>query len=146
MPKELKRNGDAVRLQGVWVVTVGEPGAKGYRWTFEGEKLFAGGNADTKGIEYGLALRMNGSGRMTVTGHVPTSLTLAAAIDSGMDQVAHLPIRGDLASDSGKAQIAYFKARGTVFDPTASWGEIGGHSTAEPLEHFQPGAPHMPSP
>lgn len=84
--------------------------------------------------------------RMMVTGHIPNSLTLIAAIDSGMDQVAHLPIRGDLASDSGKAMIAHFKARGTVFDPTASWGEIGGHASAEPLEHFQPGAPHMPSP
>ena len=82
---------------------------------------------------------------LIVTGHIPNSLTLTAAIDSGMDQVAHLPIRGDLASDSGKAMIAKFKARGTVFDPTASWGEIGGHSTAEPLEHFQPGAVHMPS-
>ena len=61
VPKELKRNSDAERMQGVWVVTVGEPGAKGYRWTFEGEKMFAGGTADTKGIEYGLALRLNNS-------------------------------------------------------------------------------------
>lgn len=83
--------------------------------------------------------------KMTVTGHIPTSLSLTAAIDSGMDQVAHLPIRGDLASDSGKRMIAQFVQRHTVFDPTASWNEIGGHSTAEPLEHFQPGAPHMPS-
>lgn len=82
---------------------------------------------------------------LIVTGHIPNSLTLSAAIDSGMDQVAHLPIRGDLASDSGKAMIAKFKSRGIIFDPTASWGEIGGHSTAEPLEHFQPGAAHMPS-
>ena len=63
VPKELKKPSDAERLQGVWVVTVGEPGAKGYRWTFEGEKLFAGGNADTKGLEYGLALRLNNSVR-----------------------------------------------------------------------------------
>lgn len=83
--------------------------------------------------------------KMTVTGHIPTSLSLSAAIDSGMDQVAHLPIRGDLASDSGKRMIAQFVQHHTVFDPTASWNEIGGHSTAEPLEHFQPGAPHMPS-
>ena len=82
---------------------------------------------------------------LIVTGHIPNSLTLSAAIDSGMDQVAHLPIRGDLASDSGTAMIAKFKSRGIIFDPTASWGEIGGHSTAEPLEHFQPGAVHMPS-
>lgn len=63
VPKELKTKSDAERLQGVWLVTVGEPGAKGYRWTFEGEKLFAGGNADTKGLEYGLALRINNSVR-----------------------------------------------------------------------------------
>ncbi len=82
---------------------------------------------------------------MTVTGHIPVSMTLSAAIEAGMDQVAHLPIRADLASDSGKRMIAQFVKRRTVFDPTASWNEIGGHSTAEPLEHFQPGAPHMPS-
>ncbi len=63
VPKELKRDTDAERLQGVWLVTVGESGAKGYRWTFEGEKMFAGGTADTKGIEYGLALRLNSSVR-----------------------------------------------------------------------------------
>ena len=34
---------------------------------------------------------------MTVTGHIPTSLSLLAAIDSGMDQVAHLPIRADVS-------------------------------------------------
>ena len=82
---------------------------------------------------------------LTVTGHIPNSLTLMAAIDSGMDQVAHLPVRADLTSDSGRRMIAHFKERGTVFDPTASWGEIGGHSAAEPLESFQPGARHMPS-
>jgi hypothetical protein len=42
---------------GCRVVEKGQPGAKGYRWTFEGEKLFAGGNADTKGIEYSFTLR-----------------------------------------------------------------------------------------
>ena len=52
VPKELKVRPDAERIQGVWIVTQGQPGAKGYRWTFEGEKLFAGGTPDTKGIEY----------------------------------------------------------------------------------------------
>lgn len=57
VPKELKAPADGERMRGVWLVVVGEPGAKGYRWTFEGEKLFAGGTADTKGLEYGFVIR-----------------------------------------------------------------------------------------
>ena len=75
---------------------------------------------------------------MTVTGHIPTSLTLLAAVDSGMDQVAHQPIRGELGSDSLQRTIAYLARKGTVVDPTSSWGEIGGHAQSEPLQSFQP--------
>jgi len=82
---------------------------------------------------------------MTVTGHIPNSLSLLAAIDSGMDHVAHLPLRGDAQSDTVRKQIAHLKAKGTVVDPTASWGEIGGHSQAEPLESFQPVTAHLPA-
>jgi imidazolonepropionase-like amidohydrolase len=82
---------------------------------------------------------------MTVTGHIPVSLTLLAAVDSGMDQVAHMPIRGDATSDSVRATIAHLKARRTVLDPTESWAEIGGHSTAEPLQSFQPVTQHLPT-
>ena len=32
-----------------------------------------------------------------------------------------------------------------MVDPTASWGEIGGHSSAEPLESFQPVTAHLPA-
>jgi imidazolonepropionase-like amidohydrolase len=81
---------------------------------------------------------------MTVTGHIPTSLSLLAAIDSGMDHVAHLPLRGDPQSDTVRKQIAHLKAKGIVVDPTASWGEIGGHSQSEPLESFQPVTAHLP--
>jgi imidazolonepropionase-like amidohydrolase len=81
---------------------------------------------------------------MTVTGHIPTSLTLLAAIDSGMDQVAHQPIRAEAGSDSLARIIEHLKAHHTVIDPTASWNEIGGHSQAEPLEHFQPVTRHLP--
>jgi imidazolonepropionase-like amidohydrolase len=81
---------------------------------------------------------------MTVTGHIPNSLSLVAAIDSGMDQVAHLPLRGDPRSDSVKRVIAHLRAKGTVIDPTASWGEIGGHSTAESVQNFQPVLQHLP--
>jgi imidazolonepropionase-like amidohydrolase len=82
---------------------------------------------------------------MTVTGHIPNSLSLVAAVDSGMDHVAHLPLRGDAQSDTVRKQIAHLKAKGTVVDPTASWGEIGGHSSAEPLESFQPVTAHLPA-
>ena len=63
VPKELKVPSDAEKLQGVWIVVKGEPGSKGYRWTFEGEKLFAGGTADTKGIEYGFVIQPDASPR-----------------------------------------------------------------------------------
>ena len=81
---------------------------------------------------------------MTVTGHIPNSLSLLAAVDSGMDQVAHLPVRGDPRSDSTKVVIEHLAARGVVIDPTASWGEIGGHSTAESVQSFQPVLQHLP--
>jgi imidazolonepropionase-like amidohydrolase len=81
---------------------------------------------------------------MTVTGHVPTALTLLAAVDSGMDQIAHLPVRGDPQSDSVRHVIAELKRHGTVIDPTASWGEILGHSTAEPVTNLQPVLHHLP--
>ncbi|MEO7996896.1 MAG: amidohydrolase family protein, partial [Gemmatimonadaceae bacterium] len=79
---------------------------------------------------------------MTVTGHIPTSLSLQAAIDSGMDQVAHQPIRAE--GDSLKVLLQFLKQHNTVIDPTASWNEIGGHSQAEPLQNFQPVTQHLP--
>jgi imidazolonepropionase-like amidohydrolase len=81
---------------------------------------------------------------MTVTGHVPNSLSLLAAVDSGMDHIAHLPIRAAPGSDSLAQIIAHLRERGTVIDPTASWGEIGGHSTAESVQNFQPVLQHLP--
>ncbi|MBI3567938.1 MAG: amidohydrolase family protein [Gemmatimonadetes bacterium] len=81
---------------------------------------------------------------MTVTGHVPTSLSLLAAVDSGMDHIAHQPVRGDPASDSVRQVIAALKAHGTVIDPTASWGELLGHSTSVPVSAFQPVIERLP--
>jgi imidazolonepropionase-like amidohydrolase len=83
---------------------------------------------------------------MSVTGHLPRSLSITAAVDSGMDQFAHLPIRGDAESDSTKAVIAYLRAHGTVIDPTESWNEIGGHSREESVQTFQPVLQHLPPP
>ena len=81
---------------------------------------------------------------MRCTGHVPTSMDLHEAIDAGMDQLAHFPVRGDLTTDEGKKQLAHFVARKTIFDPTASWGEIGGKSAQEPMENIQPVLQHLP--
>ena len=83
---------------------------------------------------------------MRCTGHVPNSMDLHEAIDAGMDQLAHFPVRGDLTTDEGKKQISHFLAKKTVFDPTASWGEIGGKSAAEPMENIQPVLKHLPRP
>ena len=81
---------------------------------------------------------------MTVTGHVPASLTVLAAVDSGMDHIAHLPIRGEPGSDSVRHIVEGLRAHGTVLDPTASWGELLGHSTAQPVASFQPGVDELP--
>jgi imidazolonepropionase-like amidohydrolase len=81
---------------------------------------------------------------MTVTGHVPRALGLMASVDSGMDHIAHLPIRGDTASDTVKAQIASLRKHGTVVDPTAAWGELLGHSTAEPVSNLIAGVVNLP--
>jgi imidazolonepropionase-like amidohydrolase len=76
---------------------------------------------------------------MTVTGHVPRAMTLASMVDSGADNVAHLPVRGDTSSDAVKQQIQMLAAKHVVIDPTASWNELLGHSTQTPLTSFQPG-------
>jgi imidazolonepropionase-like amidohydrolase len=83
---------------------------------------------------------------MSVTGHLPRSLSITAAVDSGMDQFAHLPVRGDPQSEGTKAVIAYLRAHGTVIDPTESWNEIGGHSREESVQAFQPVLQHLPPP
>jgi imidazolonepropionase-like amidohydrolase len=81
---------------------------------------------------------------MTVTGHVPKSLTVLSAVDSGMDHIAHLPIRGEPGSDSVRRIVDGLRAHRTVLDPTASWGELLGHSTAQPVASFQPGVDQLP--
>jgi imidazolonepropionase-like amidohydrolase len=81
---------------------------------------------------------------MTVTGHVPASLTVLAAVDSGMDHIAHMPVRGEPGSDSVRQIIEGLRVHGTVLDPTASWGELLGHSTAQPVATFQPGVDDLP--
>lgn len=83
---------------------------------------------------------------MTVTGHVPASMTLESAVTAGMDQIAHLPIRGEASDPDVVKTIAFLKAHGTVLDPTQSWGELLGHALGTPIAAFQPGIAKVPPP
>jgi imidazolonepropionase-like amidohydrolase len=83
---------------------------------------------------------------MTVTGHVPQGMTSQSVVEAGFDGIAHMQLRGQSGSDASKQQIAFFKAHGTVMDPTESWNELGGHSAAHPIESFQPGVARLPTP
>lgn len=80
---------------------------------------------------------------MTVTGHVPTGLTLRDVITMGYDHVAHLVVRGTPGSDELKDTIAFVKAHGTVMDPTISWNEMLGRSAQTPLIDIEPGLAHV---
>jgi imidazolonepropionase-like amidohydrolase len=83
---------------------------------------------------------------MTVTGHVPNGMTIEDAAAAGMDQVAHLAIRGEAGSEEVARTIAFLKAHHTVIDPTQSWNELLGHALGEPIAAFQPGVTKIPPP
>jgi imidazolonepropionase-like amidohydrolase len=76
---------------------------------------------------------------MTVTGHVPRSLTLREAVEAGMDQIAHLPITGDPDTAEVESTVEFLRRHGTVVDPVISWNELLGRSAATPVAAFQPG-------
>jgi hypothetical protein len=61
-----------------------------------------------------------------------------------MDQIAHHPIRREVASDSVRRIIGVLKSRGTVIDPTMSWGALLGHSTTVPASDFRPVIDRLP--
>jgi len=83
---------------------------------------------------------------MTVTGHVPNGMTAQSVVEAGFDSIAHMQLRGQAGSAESKAQIAFFKAHGTVMDPTSSWNELGGHPSGAPLDSFLPGVSRLPLP
>jgi imidazolonepropionase-like amidohydrolase len=76
---------------------------------------------------------------MTVTGHVPTSLGTARAVEAGMDHVAHMPINGDPASVETRALIDLLAKRNTVIDPTLPWNELLGHAPETTIGQFEAG-------
>jgi len=81
---------------------------------------------------------------MTVTGHVPNGMTIDQAVIAGMDQIAHLGIRGEAGSDDVNRIIGVLKAHKTVIDPTQSWNELLGHAAGTPIAAFQPGVTKIP--
>jgi imidazolonepropionase-like amidohydrolase len=83
---------------------------------------------------------------MTVTGHVPTAMTLREAVEAGMDHIAHLAVRDEPGSEDLRRTTAFLRDHGTVLDPTLSWGELLGRSTSTPIAEFQPGFPKIPPP
>jgi imidazolonepropionase-like amidohydrolase len=75
---------------------------------------------------------------------VPQGMTSQSVVEAGFDSIAHMQLRGTAGSDASKAQIAFFRAHGTVMDPTESWNELGGRPASTPLESFLPGIARLP--
>jgi imidazolonepropionase-like amidohydrolase len=83
---------------------------------------------------------------MTVTGHIPRSLTLERAVEMGMDHVAHQPISARSDAAEARRLIALLAKHGTVIDPTQSWNELLSRSYETPIESFLPGFGDAPWP
>ena len=82
---------------------------------------------------------------MTVTGHVPTALGTAKAVEAGMDHVAHLPVNGDPSSPEVRTLIDLLARRRTVVDPTLPWNELLGHAPETAIESFEAGFSRAPA-
>lgn len=83
---------------------------------------------------------------MSVTGHVPNGMTIVDAVEAGMDQIAHLAIRGEAGSADMTRTIDVLKRSATVMDPTQSWNELLGHAAGSDVASFQPGFHKIPAP
>lgn len=100
---------------------------------------------------------------MTVTGHVPTGMTTAQAVEAGMDQINHIqypasdlqsftatpsnpnhPVaKTDFSSPADQKKLALFQQHKTVFDPTLSLMEWLTHTRSRPVASFEPGVTHI---
>jgi imidazolonepropionase-like amidohydrolase len=83
---------------------------------------------------------------MTVTGHIPTGMSIEQAVSAGMDHIAHLAIRGEAGSEEVSRTIGFLRDHKTVMDPTQSWNELLGHAAGAPVAAFQPGIAKIPPP
>ncbi len=96
---------------------------------------------------------------MSVTGHVPAALNAFQGVEAGMDQINHLNYvsqmmrvpgggRGapvELDSERARKAIQFFLDHHTVIDPTASWGEMGGHPSTVDIRSFEPAIVKAPA-
>lgn len=106
---------------------------------------------------------------LTVTGHIPNGMNAFQGVEAGMDQINHIqylpavmrpkdfkPQQGvppppiDVESPEAKQAIQFFKAHGTVFDPTVALFELLFHPNDTPVSSFEPGvlkvAPELAGP
>jgi imidazolonepropionase-like amidohydrolase len=83
---------------------------------------------------------------MTVTGHIPNGMSIEQAVSAGMDQIAHLAIRGEAGSEEVARIIGFLRDHKTVMDPTQSWNELLGHAAGAPVTAFQPAIEKIPPP
>ena len=84
---------------------------------------------------------------MHVTGHIPSGMSLQQAVDSGMDEFAHLSaIRGEPGSPELRALITVLASHHTVADPTIAWNELLGRPADTPVSAFEPGILESPPP
>jgi imidazolonepropionase-like amidohydrolase len=100
---------------------------------------------------------------MTVTGHIPNGMNAFQGVEAGMDQINHvqymLPVMRpkdykpqpgvappvvDVAAPEAQAAIQFFKAHGTVIDPTLAIFEWSLHPADVPFAQIEPGAAKLP--
>jgi imidazolonepropionase-like amidohydrolase len=95
---------------------------------------------------------------LTVTGHIPTGMTLRQAIDSGMDMVNHLRyvhalLKRDpktssinLEDSANLAVLQFLKSRGFTVDPTLGIYEMIYRSLKEDITKIEPAFATLPEP
>lgn len=75
---------------------------------------------------------------MTVTGHVPSGMTLRDAVTDGLDQVNHVTF-------VDQDDVETLARAGTVVDPTLVVPAYGARYRGEPMAAFEPCAARMPA-
>ena len=113
-----------------------------HRLKFEQIKLYGSITAPVAGAVIRRAHELG----MTVTGHVPAAMGLEAVVDSGMDNVAHMPFRGDESPNDLQAILRLLSSRKTVMDPTLAWNELLGRAPTTDIATFEPGIARLASP
>jgi imidazolonepropionase-like amidohydrolase len=81
---------------------------------------------------------------MTVTGHVPNTMTALEAVERGLDQISHVICAQELGGAREQEALALFKERGTVIDPTLAIYELIFRPFTNPLAKLEPGLAKVP--